>query len=932
MSETDQILSSISEVQLHELALHLGLTRPGGKGNYIAPGDGDAPSLSIYYSKKSGRAMFSDHSANVHGNAAQLIMHIRGCDFHEAMMDLKKFLGIQNAPAPAARKRTMLEKIAHVCVDKARKSPDQVIEYLTGRGIAEETVKRAIAAGVLGFDDWTNPGAPAGMPGHGGAALHFVVKSINPGHVVGVDKRFINPELNGGDKQGAVKDTRKRGAVWLIDLQSVRDAKTVVIVESPINALSVESLKIPRWAAIATRGKNNIDFPWERILSGKRVLVGMDWDRPKEHNSRCSWPGQAASWALYERLIQHDIRAEILDWSGCPLGTDINDVLKDSGTDKLQALLKSAEPWLIPGKPYFNDVLISSEPELRSYAGRCYIPEHDYRVYWKFRTAGNHTQLIEIKKDPDGESETGCRDVAGFRIAALSKIKIIGMDSFMTGDPDKNGRELFLAQCETRRSNELERRVFHKSDLHNTEKWSFFGAVYSKAAFSRALSIWENVIHLGERHAANFVGLHWLNGKLTVSEGKDTFFPGDQPEQLCPYHSLTIPNGKPADAYTLMGAVAETMKQLAGLKLMTWSVGTHLKLFLGFWPHADIAGGLKGSGKTSLIKSFSRLFVQREFGAGQGDTPHKIKITMVNTSFPVTFDEISKVKAKLIPVLVGALQDSYMYAPVEGGQKHTVSVFSAPVLMSGESSIARDIESKTVRMSLYRDGMGPELDPDELPRFPMRQWLEFLSGKDKRAIRQAHKAGMDMLKRACTADHADSTAKRMITNYAALLVAFYLLCEFCKTEPAAFPFEVELIREMNGHIANTSITREPWTLIVETIFTEIDSGRYRLPWAIKKYQTDSGEVDALYIRISHMLQHIQTTPALQTLWDSISIKNQKDLKAQMRDAGVIYADGKDARFNNSRHTSLAVLNLAALSNFRLSLSHPEPIKYNGTDF
>ncbi|MCP4696426.1 MAG: hypothetical protein GY862_06220, partial [Gammaproteobacteria bacterium] len=177
------------------------------------------------------------------------------------------------------------------------------------------------------------------------------------------------------------------------------------------------------------------------------------------------------------------------------------------------------------------------------------------------------------------------------------------------------------------------------------------------------------------------------------------------------------------------------MKDIAGLKLMAWSVGTHLKLFLGFWPHADIASAPKGSGKTSLIKSFSRLFVQREYGAGQGDTSHKIKITMVNTSFPVTIDEISKVKTKLIPVLIGALQDSYMYAPVEGGQKHTVSVFSAPVLMSGESTIARDIESKTVRIKLYKDGMGPELDADELPRFPMREWLEFLSGKDKRAVR-----------------------------------------------------------------------------------------------------------------------------------------------------------------------------------------------------
>src|SRR3546814_14327792 len=76
---------------------------------------------------------------------------------------------------------------------------------------------------------------------------------MNPGHVIAVDMRYENPDLNGGVKtqtQGP-----KDGAPWLpLQWRVLQSAKTMYIVESPINALSIEACGMPWTHALAVRG------------------------------------------------------------------------------------------------------------------------------------------------------------------------------------------------------------------------------------------------------------------------------------------------------------------------------------------------------------------------------------------------------------------------------------------------------------------------------------------------------------------------------------------------------------------------------------------------------------------------------------------------------------------------------------------------------
>ena len=69
------------------------------------------------------------------------------------------------------------------------------------------------------------------------------------GHqVVGVDMRYIDPEANGGQKTQSQGE--KVGAPWVLDWKRLASASTVVVVESAINALSVDSCELPGTACL----------------------------------------------------------------------------------------------------------------------------------------------------------------------------------------------------------------------------------------------------------------------------------------------------------------------------------------------------------------------------------------------------------------------------------------------------------------------------------------------------------------------------------------------------------------------------------------------------------------------------------------------------------------------------------------------------------
>uniref|UniRef100_UPI000AFBCF5B toprim domain-containing protein n=1 Tax=Vibrio vulnificus TaxID=672 RepID=UPI000AFBCF5B len=99
----------------------------------------------------------------------------------------------------------------------------------------------------------------------------------------------------------------KRGFPYIPDKMALRRAKTVIVVESAINAISAIAAYDPKGkgkvpvTAIATRGLAVDEIDW-RFLSGKRVVCCFDNDQPiAEGRRKGQRTGPEAAWIVDER-------------------------------------------------------------------------------------------------------------------------------------------------------------------------------------------------------------------------------------------------------------------------------------------------------------------------------------------------------------------------------------------------------------------------------------------------------------------------------------------------------------------------------------------------------------------------------------------------------------------------------------------------------
>src|SRR3546814_672707 len=209
-------------------------------------------------------------------------MYVNSCDQWEAIKELHRFRGLDlPKPEDTERQKESLEEfIARHCL----KATAPAMNYLTEvRKIQEKIVEAAIKAKTVGWNSWTSNRVAPGEVGYGGPGAAFIVRSMNPGHVIAVDMRYENPDLNGGVKtqtQGP-----KDGAPWLpLQWRVMQSAKTMYIVESPINALSIEACGMPWTHALAVRGLTIETIDWS-FLYGMQCVICMDADRSEEHTS-----------------------------------------------------------------------------------------------------------------------------------------------------------------------------------------------------------------------------------------------------------------------------------------------------------------------------------------------------------------------------------------------------------------------------------------------------------------------------------------------------------------------------------------------------------------------------------------------------------------------------------------------------------------------
>ncbi|MCW5625058.1 MAG: toprim domain-containing protein [Burkholderiales bacterium] len=865
-------------IDLHDLAHRLGLERPNGKrGNYRSPAHEDKlPSLSIFVRNSEQR--WRDHSTNESGTCVDLVMYVRGCDVAGAVKELHDLYAIPPDPPKheAPREKSRAEYIAAKCAA----NPAQARAYLEGRGIAPKVIDAAIAARSLGFNDWTSDKIPAGQDGYGGPAVAFVVRSLDTSMVQAVDFRYLDPTLNGGRKTGCQGD--RQGFGWTPDVRKLLGARVVVIVESPINALTVECANLPITAAWATRGTGNVQNLDLRWLLGKRVVICMDNDAPFEpgHQLAGLRPGLKAAWDLHERLTALDVSAQLVDQAEWKEGDDLNDVLQREGVDFVRQALRRVEPWLIPGMT--GDIERIGKP-------RIFLPFHDLTQYGKYRVKEDFTSHYTEKKTTDSDGDEVITpvysDLAGFRVAALSRVTIQGPTATVTGDPDTQPNVAFAVAVQTpRHGSTLIRRVVEDEKLHNIDTWKKFGPVFSQSPFLRMINILERAAAIGARHAANFVGLCYREGRLVVNEGADTYFL--DPKQQCPYYNLTFPSGTVHDARTVIKAYQATFRRNAASMPLVWALGAHLKVFLGFWPHMEMQAD-KGHGKSTLAGRLERTVAMKVFSKEAIKTSFRLVVTTAHTSQPVGWEEISANRMEVIDAAVSLLQEAYNFKPSPRGSGMLEFLTCAPVLLIGEDVPVRSLIGKLVRTSLT--GKKGDMLADELPRFPVRQWMEFLASQTRSHVRQVFDQLRDHCLAQSMASKDDDGAVRMAHNYAALLTAWRFLSEFAGVDVREGDFGRDVIAEMNSHIRETSADREPWVWIMETVLSEIAAGHYRYPYLWDRVQhpeTRRYEL-CLLLRTSHVMDHLSSEMRLREKWSALPVKSDRVFRRQLTHSGCL---------------------------------------------
>lgn len=921
-----------AEVDCEDLAERLGLVRPGGSsGNYRSPHHPDkAPSVSVFTPPSGGPKRWKDWSTQEGGGPIDMLMWASGLEFVDALKELAKMYGVA-LPRPAAPERpavhvepTRAEYIAGKCMDALR-TPEHrvaVLDYLEGRKVAREVVERAMKRGTLAVNTWSNPAAAAGEVGYGGLAAAFLIRSRLDGQVLAVDMRYLNPDDNGGVKTQSQGE--KVNAPWTSDWRLVEKASTVYVVESAVNALSIETCKIPNSAAVATRGTATIDGTDWSFLRGKQVIAVFDNDKPLEQGPDKGYcAGMKAAWRLHELLTGLDISCLLVDQGDWfedakerkgPIN-DVNDYLQLSGVDAVTKALAKVEQWMIPG-------MVGDDTRLGR--ARLYLPAHDYGAYWRYRVQPDFTKVIGkvTKDDESGTEKYDFQDVCGFRVAGVSRVQIASPTSTMTGDVDHSARTVFSLSVQVpRHGAKLQRRVVDDERLHNIDVWKKLGPVYAPTPFARMLNVWERAASIGAREAINFVGLAWRDGKPVVNEGPDCFFA--DPRQQCPYSDLVFPSGTLADAREVVGQFQATFRDNVVMILLVWGLGAHLKAFLGFWPHF-VMQAEKGTGKSTVVKRLERAIAMTMSSRQSLQTEFRQLTSISYTSHPVGWGEMSANKQDIINKAVHNLQESYQYEHTRRGAELIDYLLCAPVLLAGEDVPVQSLQGKVVRSELTKARRGAVI-PQDMPVFPVKQWLQFLARQKKADVLRLHETMVGDLGDNCIASTTDAGAERMVANYGALATAWHLLCRFLDLPVETGGFLPDLTAEMNAHIGESVSDRQPWAWITEKLLSEIAQGNFRYPFVFD--QVD--EVPVLCVRTGHVMAHMSTTATLREFWDGLPVKSDRVYKKQLAAAGVLAtaADGTVAdverTVKGNRVGHMAALSLPMLAQFGLHAVVPK---------
>lgn len=300
-----------------------------------------------------------------------------------------------------------------------------------------------------------------------------------------------------------------------------------------------------------------------------------------------------------------------------------------------------------------------------------------------------------------------------------------------------------------------------------------------------------------QEHFNHVVGIAWLDGRPVVSEGGDCDFTPAQ----CPYADLSFPSGYVDDAKEVLQAYHKTMTNNVGTLMLVWALGAHLKAWLGFWPHLIVTGG-KSVGKTTFLSSLNRSVGLSTFGPQGLNSEYRQLCSVSNTLHPVVWEELCCLPVRSIETAAALLQESFMHSKVVRGQARKERLVCAPVLVMDEDAPLRHLDRKIVRLQI--DGERGPIIPRSLVPFPVAEWLNFLINQRESFVEKLYENCVSFAIDRCEDNCEEAQARRIVRNYAALLMAWDLIEEFCgKSRNTHFSFSDDLMARMNRHLADS---------------------------------------------------------------------------------------------------------------------------------
>lgn len=881
--------------------------------------------------------LFNDFSTGTSGDSINLVSYVLGIDNQEAIKQIAQRFNIKPDPPQTSSKKTLCQWIAEKALNNARNIEISSHEnYLTQtRKISKITIKHAIQKGVLGYSDYTAPTKQPTQAGYGGNAIVFIIKD---GHqTVAVDMRFLNPTDNGGIKTQC--QGNKTGHYWTIDPYKLKKAKIVVIVESAINALTIDTCNIPHIASIAVMGVGNIDsIDWLKF-KGKKIIIALDKDRPSPLGQLA---GQEASWKLQQQLTNLGLASFLLDqtkWHNSGItdnditnhintseirkqeyrslntedagiykgkireiltnyGVDLNDILVKGKEKNIKSALGNIQDGLIQGV-YYEEIKVKNKLP---------IPYADWNSYKKYRTYPQHTIFLKtttkINELGEEQIETIEVDVCGFRIEGIKKIEVISYTSAITGLPDTQPNDIYAALVQTRLSDtQLIEQVLPKG-IHNLQTWeAAFGSILNPTLFKRALTILESTARNNTIRVSNLVGLTWLDGKLVANDKANCFFIA--PEKQCAsYYNLVFKSGKITDCPHILNKYKELYHNNSALLMLIWSLSTHLKLFTSYYPHMMI-GADKGAGKSVIMELIGKTCPLQKYSINELNS-YRIRIATSGTSFPVAFDEFSNAPINKRLEVVSMMQNLYTSTSTVAGSDAIEYFTMSPILIGSEDTSGLDnVLSKTVKVTFPISEQGTLFDTGTLPQWPLKEWMEYLASIKRDDFRQAYKICLEKCQSTSTA--TDQTSTRMVKNYTLLMLAWRYVSHFAGIPIESWDVEESIIREMNTHIASTDADREPWVKIMDKLLIDLRSSRYPHKWTTDTIIDELGfDQPCLIIKLGDIMDYI--TNDLKEFSKNLPITSKRALKAQLQSKQVILdkvihpylptQDGGNKRFHN----------------------------------